>query len=87
MHLVGFIIRIRHDARSHGCKKKCLTCSFASSNRRSQPVGKGDRKRLIGRPGHGWVNNIKINLKELRWGKGVWAGFILLRIRASSGCL
>jgi hypothetical protein len=81
----GFNIRIRDDAWPHECKKKnCLACSSASSIRRSQPLGKPEGKRLIGRPSHRWVDNIKITLKELRWRMGVWAGFILLRIKASS---
>jgi hypothetical protein len=31
-------------------------------------VGKPERKRPLGRPRRRWVNNIKMNLGEIRWG-------------------
>jgi hypothetical protein len=30
-------------------------------------VGKPEGKRPLGRPGHGWVNNIKMGLREIGW--------------------
>jgi hypothetical protein len=30
-------------------------------------VGRPERKRLLGRPRHGWVDNIKIDLREIGW--------------------
>jgi hypothetical protein len=35
-------------------------------------VGKPDRKRLLGRPRHGLVDNIKMDLKEIGWGGMDW---------------
>jgi hypothetical protein len=35
-------------------------------------VGKAERKRPIGRPRRICVDNIKMNLKELRWGGVNW---------------
>jgi hypothetical protein len=37
-------------------------------------VGKPEGKRPLGRPGHGWVDNIKINLLEIGWGGADWIG-------------
>jgi hypothetical protein len=30
-------------------------------------VGEPEGKRLLGRPRHRWMNNIKINLREIGW--------------------
>jgi hypothetical protein len=35
-------------------------------------VGKSEGKRPLGRPGHGWENNIKIYLREIGWGGMDW---------------
>jgi hypothetical protein len=35
-------------------------------------VGKPQGKRPVGRPRHRWDNNIKMELKELRWGDMDW---------------
>jgi hypothetical protein len=35
-------------------------------------VGKPDGKRPLGRPRRGWVDNIKMNLRELGWVSMVW---------------
>jgi hypothetical protein len=35
-------------------------------------VGKREGKRLIGRPKRRWVNNIKMDLREIRWGGMDW---------------
>jgi hypothetical protein len=35
-------------------------------------VGKPEGKRPLGRPRHRWVNNIKMNLKEIGWGGMDW---------------
>jgi hypothetical protein len=31
-------------------------------------VGKPEGRRLIGRPRHRWVDNIKMDLREIGWG-------------------
>jgi hypothetical protein len=31
-------------------------------------VGKQERKRPLGRPRRKWVDNVKMDLKEIRWG-------------------
>jgi hypothetical protein len=41
-------------------------------------VGKPERKRSLGRPRHRWVDNIKMDLREM--GRVVWTGLIWLRI-------
>jgi hypothetical protein len=35
-------------------------------------VGKLERKRLLGRPRRKWVDNIKMDLREIRWGGMDW---------------
>jgi hypothetical protein len=43
-------------------------------------VGKPEGKRTLGRPRRTWVNNIKIDLREIGWGCVDW-----LRIGTSGG--
>jgi hypothetical protein len=45
-------------------------------------VGKPEGKRPLGRPRGRWVDNIKIDLREM-----VWTGSIWLRIGTSGGLL
>ena len=35
-------------------------------------VGKPQGKRSLGRPRHKWEDNIKMDLQEVRWGRGDW---------------
>jgi hypothetical protein len=35
-------------------------------------VGKPERKRLLGRPRCRWVNNTKMDLREIGWGDMDW---------------
>jgi hypothetical protein len=35
-------------------------------------VGTPERKRPLGRPTHRWVNNIKMDLREIRWNVMDW---------------
>jgi hypothetical protein len=44
-------------------------------------VGKPEGKRLLGRPRRSWVDNIKMDLREMGW-DGIW-----LRIGTSGGLL
>jgi hypothetical protein len=37
-------------------------------------VGKPERKRPLGRPRHRWVDNIKIDLREIEWDGMDWIG-------------
>jgi hypothetical protein len=37
-------------------------------------VGKPEGKRPLGRPGHGWVDNIRMDLGEVGWGDVDWLG-------------
>jgi hypothetical protein len=48
-------------------------------------VGKSERKRPLGRPRHGWEDDIKWILEKLDG--VVWSGFIWLRIGISGGLL
>jgi hypothetical protein len=35
-------------------------------------VGKPERKRPLGRPRRRWVNNTKMDLREIEWGRIYW---------------
>jgi hypothetical protein len=35
-------------------------------------VGKLERKRPLGRPKHRWVDNVKMDLREIGWGFIDW---------------
>jgi hypothetical protein len=48
-------------------------------------VGKPEGKRSLGRPRCTWVDNIKMDLREIRWDGVDWIGLIGLRIGASGG--
>jgi hypothetical protein len=48
-------------------------------------VGKPEGKRPLGRPRCRWVDNIKIDLREIGW--IVWTGSIWLRIGTSGWLL
>jgi hypothetical protein len=50
-------------------------------------VGKPDGKRPLGRPRRRWVDNVKMDLREIRWDVMGWIGSIWLRIRTSGGLL
>jgi hypothetical protein len=50
-------------------------------------LGKPEGKRPLGRPKCRWVDNIKIDLREIRWDGVVWTGSIWLRIGTSGGLL
>jgi hypothetical protein len=39
-------------------------------------VGNPEGKRPLGRPRHRWVNNIKMDLREIGWDGMVWIGSI-----------
>jgi len=48
-------------------------------------VGKPEGKRLLGRPGSRWEDNIKMDLQKVEC--EAWTGLIWLRIEASGGHL
>jgi hypothetical protein len=48
-------------------------------------VGKPERKRPLGRPRRRWLDNIKIDLKEIKWNSMDW--IVWLRIGTSGGLL
>jgi hypothetical protein len=48
-------------------------------------VGIPQGKRPLGRPGRGWRDNIRMDLREIGW--EVWTGFIRLRIARCGGLL
>jgi hypothetical protein len=46
-------------------------------------VGKREGKRPLGRPRRTWVNNIKMDLREMGWDDMDWIGLIWLRTGTS----
>jgi hypothetical protein len=48
-------------------------------------VGKPEGKRPLGKPGRRWVDNIKIDDREIGW--DLWTGSIWFRIGTSGGLL
>jgi hypothetical protein len=50
-------------------------------------VGKPEGKRPLGRPRRSWVDNIKMDLREIGWDGMVWTGLNWLRIVTSGGLL
>jgi hypothetical protein len=50
-------------------------------------VGKPEGRRPLRRPRRRWVDNIKMDLREIGWGGVVWTGSIWLRIGTSGGLL
>jgi hypothetical protein len=49
-------------------------CSTNGENRNAYRilVGNPEGKRPLGRPGHRWEDNIKMDLREIRWGGMDW---------------
>jgi hypothetical protein len=50
-------------------------------------VGNPERKRPLGRPRRRWVDNIKMDLREIGWDGMGWIGSIWLRMGTSGGLL
>jgi hypothetical protein len=50
-------------------------------------VGKPEGERLLGRPRRRWVDNIKMDLREIEWDGVEWIGWTWLRIGTSGGVL
>jgi hypothetical protein len=50
-------------------------------------VGKPEGKRPPGRPRRRWLDNIKMDIKEIGWDGMVWTGSNWLRIETSGGLL
>jgi hypothetical protein len=50
-------------------------------------VGKPEGKRPIGRPRCRWVDNIKMDLREIGWDGVEWIGLKWFRIGTSGGLL
>jgi hypothetical protein len=48
-------------------------------------VGKPEGKKPLGRPRRRWVDNIKMDLREIRWYG--WIGLIWVRLGTSRGLL
>jgi hypothetical protein len=46
-----------------------------------------ERKRSLGRPKRRWMDNIKIDLREIIWYGTLWIGLMCLRIGTSGRCL
>jgi hypothetical protein len=50
-------------------------------------VGKSEGKRSLEKRKHRWEDGIKMDLREIGWGGGVWSGFTWLRIGIVGGLL
>jgi hypothetical protein len=50
-------------------------------------VGKPEGKRPLGIPRRRWVDNIKMDLREIGWDGMDWIGLIWLRIETTGGLL
>jgi hypothetical protein len=50
-------------------------------------VGKPEEERPLGRPRSWWVDNIKMDFREIGWDGVVWCELIWLRIVTSGGIL
>jgi hypothetical protein len=50
-------------------------------------VGNPGGKRPLGIPRRRWVDNIKMDLREIEWDGMVWIGPIWLRIGTSGGLM
>jgi hypothetical protein len=50
-------------------------------------VREPEGKRPLGRPRCRWVDNIKLDLREIGWDGMVWTELILLRSETSGGLL
>jgi hypothetical protein len=50
-------------------------------------VGEAEGKRQLERPSRRWEEVIKMDLREIGWGGGVWSGFTWLRIGIAGGLL
>jgi hypothetical protein len=48
-------------------------------------VGNPEEKRPLGRPRHTWVDNIQLDLREIRWGDVDWSE--LTQLGPSGGLL
>ena len=44
-------------------------------------MGKPEGKKPLGRPRRRWVNNIRMDLKEVGWGYMVWIGLAQVKDR------
>jgi hypothetical protein len=53
--------------------RECST-NLGKRNAYSILVGKPEGKRPLGRPRRRWVNNIKMNLREIGWDGMDWIG-------------
>jgi hypothetical protein len=42
-------------------------------------IGKPEGKRPLRRPSHRWVNNIRMDLREIGWGRMDWIGVAQVR--------
>jgi hypothetical protein len=50
-------------------------------------VGKSEGKRPLGKPKCRWMNNIKMDLRDIGWDGVLWIGLTCLRIGTSRGFL
>jgi hypothetical protein len=78
LHQVRIIIRIIIIIRMIKSKKMRWTGHVARMGEKRNAyrllVGKLERKRAVGKPRRGWVDNIRMDLVEIGWGGVDWIG-------------
>ena len=62
-----------------------MSCMEEKRNAYEVLVGKPEGRRTLARPRHRWQGDIRIDLKEIRW--GAWIGLVWLRIGTNGGLL
>jgi hypothetical protein len=75
--------------RSHYLAKSlhATLCMYVCMYTLCIQVRKPERKRPLGRPRRRWVDNIKMDLREIGWDGKVWTGSVWLRTGTSGGFL
>jgi hypothetical protein len=75
--------QIHNQVKEDEMDRACST-NWEKRNLHGILVGKPEGKRQLGRPRRRWVDNIKIDLREMGM---VWTGSISLRIGTGGGLL
>jgi hypothetical protein len=58
------------------CYMKWAYSTHGEKNTYNVSVGKPERKRTLGRHRHRWESNVKMGLREIRWGSMDWIDLV-----------